>query len=123
MPVGIQYKAGVSAQLKSAVILAGLNSFGNTKIIEENRSRDHTENMLMANSQIIKIKNFVNYLQALIWQTVLKHARMNNMQNIALNEFSYVDINVNHISTFEQNLDIDELLQLGRDAYKRYSMN
>ena len=34
MPVGIYYKAGVSAQLKSAVILAGLNSFGNT-IIEE----------------------------------------------------------------------------------------
>ena len=56
MPIGISYKAGVSAQLKSAVILAGLNSFGNTKIIEENRSRDHTENMLMANSQIIKIK-------------------------------------------------------------------
>ena len=75
------------------------------------------------NNSMIKIKSFVNYLQALIWQTVLKHARMNNMQNIALNEFSYVDINVNHISTFEQNLDIDELLQLGRDAYKRYVMN
>ena len=26
MPIGINYKAGVSAQLKSAVILAGLNS-------------------------------------------------------------------------------------------------
>ena len=26
MPIGIKYKAGVSAQLKSAVILAGLNS-------------------------------------------------------------------------------------------------
>ena len=34
MPVGINYKAGVSAQLKSAVILAGLNSYGKT-IIEE----------------------------------------------------------------------------------------
>ena len=56
LPIGIKYEAGVSAQLKSAVILAGLNSFGNTKIIEEKRSRDHTENMLMANSQIIKIK-------------------------------------------------------------------
>ena len=30
LPVGINYKAGVSAQLKSAVMLAGLNSFGNT---------------------------------------------------------------------------------------------
>ena len=35
IPVGIDYKAGVSAQLKSAVMLAGLNSHGDTKIIEE----------------------------------------------------------------------------------------
>ena len=34
VPIGINYKAGVSAQLKSAVIFAGLNSYGNTKIIE-----------------------------------------------------------------------------------------
>ena len=57
IPIGINYKAGVSAQLKSAVIFAGLNSFGNTKIIEQNRSRDHTENMLLNNSQTIKINN------------------------------------------------------------------
>ena len=37
MPVGIKYKAGVSAQLKSAVILAGLNSYGITEIIEEKK--------------------------------------------------------------------------------------
>ncbi len=57
IPIGFTYKAGVSAQLKSAVILAGLNSFGNTKIIEKERSRDHTENMLSSNSQSIKIKS------------------------------------------------------------------
>jgi len=56
MPVCINYKAGVSAQLKSAVILAGLNSFGTTEVIENNRSRNHTENMLLKNSQSIKIK-------------------------------------------------------------------
>ena len=56
MPVGINYKAGVSAQLKSAAILAGLNSFGNTEIIESEKSRDHTENMLLHNSNSIKIK-------------------------------------------------------------------
>ena len=56
MPVGIKYKAGVSAQLKSAVILAGLNSFGTTLINEEKRSRDHTENMLKNNSQSITVK-------------------------------------------------------------------
>ena len=56
MPVGIKYQAGVSAQLKSAVILAGLNSFGTTLITEEKRSRDHTENMLKNNSQSITVK-------------------------------------------------------------------
>ena len=55
MPIGIKYKAGISAQLKSAVILAGLNSYGNTEIIEEKKSRDHTENILIKNSQAIKI--------------------------------------------------------------------
>tara|TARA_B100001248_G_scaffold107013_1_gene79818 strand:+ start:3161 stop:4507 length:1347 start_codon:yes stop_codon:yes gene_type:complete len=56
MPVGINYTAGVSAQLKSAVILSGLNAFGNTQIIENERSRDHTENMLLKNYKVIKIK-------------------------------------------------------------------
>ena len=60
MPVGINYKAGVSAQLKSAVMLAGLNSYGRTTIIENNKSRDHTENMLLSNSQAIKIKEKKN---------------------------------------------------------------
>lgn len=57
MPVGINYKAGVSAQLKSAVMLAGLNSYGNTSIIETRRSRDHTENILLSNSKVVKINN------------------------------------------------------------------
>ena len=38
MPIGINYKAGASAQLKSAVIFAGLNSYGETKIIEKSKS-------------------------------------------------------------------------------------
>ena len=57
MPLGITYKSGVSAQLKSAAILAGLNSHGNTEIIEQVKSRDHTENLLKTNIQAIKIKN------------------------------------------------------------------
>ncbi len=56
MPIGISYKAGVSAQLKSAAIFAGLNSFGNTTIEEQIKSRDHTENLLMKNTQVINIK-------------------------------------------------------------------
>ena len=56
LPVCIDYKAEVSAQLKSAVILAGLNAFGNTKIIEEKKSRDHTENILLENKKSINVK-------------------------------------------------------------------
>ena len=54
-PIGLNYKAGVSAQLKSAVILAGLNSYGKTLIFENQLSRNHTENILLNNSKIIKI--------------------------------------------------------------------
>ena len=55
MPIGINYKSGVSAQLKSAVMLAGLNSFATTEILEIEKSRDHSENMLIRNTQAIKI--------------------------------------------------------------------
>ena len=57
MPIGIKYKAGVSAQLKSAVILAGLNSYGTTEILETERSRDHTENILQSNNDVVQISN------------------------------------------------------------------
>ena len=57
MPIGITYKAGVSAQLKSAAILAGLNAYGTTNILEEKKSRNHTENMLLKKSNIISIKD------------------------------------------------------------------
>ncbi len=57
LPIGITYTADVSAQLKSAVILAGLNSYGNTTIKEHILSRDHTENLLQDNRQAIKINN------------------------------------------------------------------
>jgi 3-phosphoshikimate 1-carboxyvinyltransferase len=56
IPIGIEYKAGVSAQLKSAVILAGLNANGVTNVIEEKQSRNHTENMLLQSTSVLKIK-------------------------------------------------------------------
>ncbi len=58
MPVCISYQSGASAQLKSAVILAGLNSFGTTEITEIKKSRDHTENMMIKNSQAIRTSKF-----------------------------------------------------------------
>ena len=60
MPIGIKYDSGVSAQLKSAVIFAGLNSYGDTVIKENNKSRDHTENMLLNNPKVIRIKKEKN---------------------------------------------------------------
>lgn len=44
---GITYRSPVSsAQVKSAVLLAGLNAEGETVLVEPERSRDHTERML-----------------------------------------------------------------------------
>ena len=54
-PIGINYDAGESAQLKSAAILAGLNCYGKTIINEKKISRNHTENLLIKNSKVIKI--------------------------------------------------------------------
>jgi 3-phosphoshikimate 1-carboxyvinyltransferase len=56
MPLPINYPSGSSAQLKSAVILAALNSYGDTIIIEKQKSRNHTENMIARNKQSINIK-------------------------------------------------------------------
>jgi 3-phosphoshikimate 1-carboxyvinyltransferase len=46
---GIDYAQTVaSAQIKSAVLLAGLNGSGTTTVLEPEKSRDHTERMLRA---------------------------------------------------------------------------
>lgn len=46
-PVPVRYAVPVpSAQVKSAVLLAGLNAPGQTVVIEEEATRDHTERML-----------------------------------------------------------------------------
>lgn len=45
--LAIEYELPVaSAQVKSAVLLAGLNARGTTTVIEKTPTRDHTENML-----------------------------------------------------------------------------
>lgn len=44
---GIEYRLPVaSAQVKSCILLAGLNASGSTTVIEETPTRDHTETML-----------------------------------------------------------------------------
>ncbi len=45
--IGLSYRLPVaSAQVKSAVLLAGLNAYGETTVIEPEATRDHTERML-----------------------------------------------------------------------------
>ena len=63
MPIGIKYEAGVSAQLKSATIFAGLNSYGLTKILEREKSRDHTEKMLSHNKEVIKTNKILDTIE------------------------------------------------------------
>jgi len=76
-PVGINYEAGVSAQLKSAVIFAGLNSYGVTKIKEKIKSRDHTENLLIQNNKSIKVKKGKNKIIKIIGKNNLKPININ----------------------------------------------
>ena len=47
LPIPISYETSVpSAQVKSAVLLAGLNTPGITSVIEKQKTRDHTERLL-----------------------------------------------------------------------------
>ena len=58
-PIPIEYRTPVaSAQIKSAVLLAGLNSPGRTVVIEPEASRDHTEKMLSFFGASIKVEAF-----------------------------------------------------------------
>jgi 3-phosphoshikimate 1-carboxyvinyltransferase len=58
-PVPIVFSPPVaSAQIKSAVLLAGLNSPGRTIVIEAEATRDHTEKMLKYFGASIKIEPF-----------------------------------------------------------------
>ncbi len=55
-PIPIEYEAPVpSAQLKSAVLLAGLAAPGATTVIEKEATRDHTEKMLKHFGASIKV--------------------------------------------------------------------
>ena len=52
---GLRYHSPVaSAQVKSAILLAGLFAEGPTTVIEPSRSRDHTERMLRARGQMVE---------------------------------------------------------------------
>ncbi|MDR3462226.1 MAG: 3-phosphoshikimate 1-carboxyvinyltransferase [Beijerinckiaceae bacterium] len=58
-PVPIEYKTPVaSAQIKSAILFAGLNSPGRTVVIETEASRDHTEKMLAFFGASVKVEPF-----------------------------------------------------------------
>jgi 3-phosphoshikimate 1-carboxyvinyltransferase len=57
MPMPIRYEVPVpSAQVKSAVMLAGLNTPGQTIVIEKQATRDHTENMMRHFGAIVNVE-------------------------------------------------------------------
>ena len=51
MPIGINYKAGVSAQLKSAVIFAGLNLMETQKLLKQKKVEIILKILLLKNLQ------------------------------------------------------------------------
>lgn len=60
----IDYKTPIaSAQVKSCVLLAGLNTYGETKVTEPYVSRDHTERMLKYLGADINIDNNVTRIK------------------------------------------------------------
>ena len=62
----IEYTLPVaSAQVKSAILLGGLNANGTTTVIEEKPTRDHTENMLTAFGLDVEIKDLGNGASAI----------------------------------------------------------
>ncbi len=64
LPIPLHYKLPVaSAQVKSALLLAGLNMPGKTIVEEPTPTRDHTERMLLAMGADIEIKNAENSLR------------------------------------------------------------
>jgi len=62
----ISYRLPVaSAQVKSAILLAGLNGTGNTTVIEDTPTRDHTENMLRHFGVPVETKTLEDGAQAI----------------------------------------------------------
>ena len=60
----IRYKMPVaSAQVKSAILLAGLYAKGITKILEPIKTRDHTERMLRDFGAVLKVKDKIISVQ------------------------------------------------------------
>jgi 3-phosphoshikimate 1-carboxyvinyltransferase len=59
--LSIEYKLPVaSAQVKSAILLAGLNARGTTTVIEDKPTRDHSENMLQHFGLKVKTEKLSN---------------------------------------------------------------
>jgi 3-phosphoshikimate 1-carboxyvinyltransferase len=73
-PMSVRYTSPhPSAQIKSAVLLAGLNTPGNTVLIEKEKTRDHTERMLRGfGAQIETVETDEGFEITLVGQPELK---------------------------------------------------
>jgi 3-phosphoshikimate 1-carboxyvinyltransferase len=68
-PIPIEYESPVpSAQLKSAVLLAGLAAPGETTVIEAEATRDHTERMLKHFGAKVSVKSFGDHGRRIVLQ-------------------------------------------------------
>jgi 3-phosphoshikimate 1-carboxyvinyltransferase len=65
-PIPITYELPVaSAQVKSAILLAGLNTPGSTTVIEREATRDHTELMLKGFGGVVNVETLANGARAI----------------------------------------------------------
>ncbi len=68
-PASIEYKTPVpSAQVKSAVLLAGLNTAGQTTVVEAQATRDHTEKMLRHFGAKLQVEAIGDYGRKIVLQ-------------------------------------------------------
>ena len=79
LPIPISYITPIpSAQVKSAILLAGLNTPGITSVIEKQKTRDHTERLLEIYGYDVAIKeNKENTKISIVGQQILEAVNIN----------------------------------------------
>lgn len=91
---GIEYNSPISsAQVKSAILFAGLNAEGKTTFTEPNKSRNHTEIMLKNMGADINIYS-ENKILKQVQNDIQKNIPIKNLISISKSTLTFQDINV-----------------------------
>lgn len=124
---GITYTLPVaSAQVKSAVLLAGLYAQGETRVVEPGPARDHTERMLQAMGQRLHIEGNTITLLAVEGERTLQPLDMTVPADISSAAFPLVaasvvphsEITVQNVGINQTRTGILELLQMMGGDYR-----